>query len=135
MPGFLKICLITLVTFLVIDGAWLVVMVPNFYGPNMGDLLAVDAKMGAAVLFYILYAIALSALVVRPALVEGSVIGAAWRGALMGAAAYGTYNLTNYATVEGWPLIVTVVDQVWGTSLGAAVASVSFLILRRKADQ
>jgi uncharacterized membrane protein len=37
---------------------------------------------------------------------------------------YGTYDMTNYATLKDWPLPLTVVDIVWGgfiTSLAAVV--------------
>ena len=51
-------------------------------------------------------------------------------GAAIGLAAYGTYDLTNQATMRDWPLIVTVVDMAWGMVLSAAAASVGFIALR-----
>ena len=41
--------------------------------------------------------------------------------------AYATYDLTNLATLNHWPPLVTAVDLVWGTVLGA---SVSFFSVR-----
>lgn len=40
---------------------------------------------------------------------------------------YGTYDLTNLATAKNWPVIVTVVDMVWGTGLAAAVGGIGYL--------
>jgi uncharacterized membrane protein len=49
-------------------------------------------------------------------------------GALLGMAAYATYDLTNLSTLRDWPLVVTVVDIVWGTVLAASVATASYFI-------
>ena len=46
----------------------------------------------------------------------------------MGTLAYGTYDLTNLATIEGWAWQVTAIDIVWGTSLNAVVAAASYHI-------
>lgn len=127
----LRLYCVTLFAFLVLDGLWLSQMVPTFYSVHMDGLMRADVIWPAALLFYLLYAAAVAVLAVAPALKEGRVWGAVWRGALLGAAAYGTYNLTNYSTLAGWPLIVTLVDQVWGTVLGAATAGGSAAILLR----
>jgi len=48
-------------------------------------------------------------------------------GALFGLITYATYDLTNLATVKDWPLIVTVVDLVWGGVLATSVSYLGFL--------
>ncbi len=40
-------------------------------------------------------------------------------GAAFGFVAYATYDLTNQATLNGWPLAVSLVDMTWGTMVGA----------------
>ena len=40
---------------------------------------------------------------------------------------YATYDLTNLATLKDWPVVVTVVDLVWGTSVTAAVSVLTVL--------
>jgi len=35
-------------------------------------------------------------------------------GAFFGLITYATYDLTNHATLKGWPLIVTLADLAWG---------------------
>jgi uncharacterized membrane protein len=53
-----------------------------------------------------------------------------WRGALFGALAYGTYDLTNLATLKGYTWQVAAVDIVWGTVLTGTVAAASYQISR-----
>jgi uncharacterized membrane protein len=44
-------------------------------------------------------------------------------GALLGGSMYGLYDLTNYATLRGYTLEMTVVDTLWGmTTCGVAAA-------------
>jgi uncharacterized membrane protein len=38
-------------------------------------------------------------------------------GALFGLVAYATYDLTNHATLRDWPLVVTLIDMIWGAFL------------------
>ena len=51
-------------------------------------------------------------------------------GAFFGLVTYATYDLTNHATVRGWPWIVTVVDLAWGTVLAASVSCVGYFVGR-----
>jgi uncharacterized membrane protein len=44
---------------------------------------------------------------------------------------YAAYDLTNLATLEGFPLKVVLVDMVWGTVLCATVSAVTFLASTR----
>jgi uncharacterized membrane protein len=70
-------------------------------------------------------------LVVTPGLEKGSFWSTVLSGALFGLCCYATYDLTNLATVQGWPLIVTIVDLIWGTVLSATIAAISFLVFHR----
>ena len=86
--------------------------------------------MAAAALFYALYVVGVVVLVVRP----GESLGwTAWEcagmGALLGAVAYGTYDLTNRATLRGFPWALAVVDLAWGTALTAAVAGITAAVV------
>ena len=49
-------------------------------------------------------------------------------GALFGLITYATYDLTNLATLKDWPLVVTVVDLIWGTVLTASVSVGTYVI-------
>ena len=129
MTVFIRIYLVSLSIFLAFDAAWLTFMVPSFYGPLMENLMRGETIWTAAILFYLMYPAAIAALAVMPALANRQATSGFWRGAVLGTAAYGTYNLTNYATLDGWPLIVTIVDQIWGMILGGTVAACSTTVL------
>ncbi len=98
----------------VVDFVWLSNAMNFLYKPRLGDLLRDKPVLAPAVLFYLLYAVGMSLLVIRPAVAAGSVFTALWTGALLGLVAYGTYDLTNQATLKGWSLEVTIVDMAWG---------------------
>ena len=84
----------------------------------------------AAIIFYMVYIIGLIFFALNPALKEGSLMYAALIGAFFGFITYATYDMTNLATLKNWPIFVTVVDIIWGTFLGSATTSISFLIIR-----
>lgn len=122
---------VSLLTFLAIDGVWLAVVAKNFYSKYLGYLMAKNPNFLAAGIFYLIYVLGLVVLVVSPAIQKQSLTSAIATGALFGLCAYATYDLTNLATIKDWPLLVTIVDLVWGTFLSAAVAAISYLILTR----
>lgn len=118
------------IVFLVIDFIWLSNAARIFYRPQLGSLLAERPSMTPAIAFYVLYAIGLAVFVMRPAVAAESVTTALWMGALFGLVAYGTYDLTNAATLRGWTTAVTVVDMVWGASLTAVSAALGLWAAR-----
>lgn len=118
MP-FLKAYLLTLLPFVVLDAFWLGLVAPKFYKSQIGFIMAENPNWAAAVVFYLLY---IAGVVVFVTGRGGTPTEAALRGALFGLVCYATYDLTNLATLEGWPILVTVVDLCWGTFLTAATA-------------
>lgn len=122
----LKVYSAMLVTFFAIDIVWLGVVAKPFYQKHLGYLLRPSPNWPVAMLFYLLYLVGLLVFVVRPALSTESLGYAAGMGAFYGIITYGTYDLTNHATVDRWPWIVSVVDMSWGAVLCAAVASAGY---------
>lgn len=51
-------------------------------------------------------------------------------GATLGFSMYGLYDLTNYATLRGYTLEMTLVDMAWGTFLCGTAASVTAYLLK-----
>ena len=117
-----------IVVFFAIDLVWLTTMNSRLYQPKLGSLLAEKPNLLAAVVFYALYVVGIVALAVVPGVTDGVVWGALWRGALFGLIAYATYDLTNLATVANWPLDLTLIDLVWGTSVTSVVAVAGYYV-------
>ncbi len=118
--------LISFGVFLAVDFVWLTAMSGRFYKAELGDLMRDQPNLVVALLFYLVYVAGVLVLAVLPGLDAGSALKAAAYGALLGLVAYGTYDFTNLATVRDWPVIVTIVDVIWGTALTAAVATAGY---------
>lgn len=127
----LKQFLVAFITFLAIDGLWLTVVAKDFYAKHLGFIMTKTPNLTAAGIFYVIYIFTMVILVISPALQKGSLMTAILTGALFGLCAYATYDLTNLATLKDWPLIVTIVDLIWGTVLSASVAGISYLVLTK----
>lgn len=130
MVFYLKHYFITLVVFFAVDMVWLGLVARSFYQKHLGYLLAPATNWAAAVLFYLLFVFGILFFVVSPLLKDGSLAALVLRAALYGLITYATYDLTNMATVKDWPLVVTVVDMLWGVVLSVIVSLVSFWIGR-----
>ena len=113
-----------LVTILVLDGLWLGFVAKDLYKREMGALLAEQVKVLPAIVFYVLYPAALVFLTVTTP--PGSWFSAALRGAVLGLAAYGAYDLTNMAIVKDWPIRISLIDWAWGGLIGAAAAAAAY---------
>ncbi len=112
---------LTLVLVLVaLDLVWLGGVAMPLYKRGIGHLMADQPNFVAAALFYVLYAVGVQVFVVGRA---SSWPQAAGLGALFGAVAYLTYDLTNLATLRDWPVALSAIDVAWG-SLATAIASV-----------
>jgi uncharacterized membrane protein len=122
--------LMTLAVFFVIDMIWLGVVAKGFYRKHLGTMLSPKVNWGAALLFYLLFIVGLIVFVIRPALAAGEPLKALLLGAFFGLISYATYDLSNLATLKDWPIIVTVVDLVWGTTLGGLVSLAGALLGR-----
>jgi uncharacterized membrane protein len=121
-----------LITMGILDAVWLTTMTSRLYRREMPELLLATPMWAPAILFYLLYAAGVVVLVVLPSLERDyTLLRVAGTGALLGLVAYGTYDLTNHATIRGWSPVVTAVDLAWGTILTAVVATVAVLIARR----
>jgi uncharacterized membrane protein len=123
----------TLIAFAVIDTLWLGTMADRLYRPLIGDVLAAEFRMAPAVAFYLLYAAGLTIFAVLPGLREGGWKTALMWGALFGFFAYGTYDLTNYATLKTWGLKITLIDMTWGVFVSATSSALACLAASRLA--
>jgi uncharacterized membrane protein len=113
--------------FLATDLLWLGVIARSFYQKHLHFLLRPSPNWPVAMLFYLIYVAGIFVFVVSPALQADSYRKALELGAFFGFVTYSTYDLTNHATVKGWPGILSVVDICWGTVLCSTVASAGYL--------
>ncbi|PWW02019.1 putative membrane protein [Hoeflea marina] len=127
---FLKAWGVAAFVLLLADGIWLGLVAGNFYRSNLGDLMRSDIRFGVAAIFYIMFAAAVVILAGMPGARAAHWSAALFYGAVLGFAAYGTYDFTNLATLKSWPVIVTIVDLCWGTALTAVAALAASLVLR-----
>jgi uncharacterized membrane protein len=128
---FIKLFLIALPVFFIIDMAWLGLVAKKFYDQHLGFLMKPDITWYAAIIFYLLFITGLVTFVISPAVEKHSWSHAILFGALFGLITYSTYDLTNLATIKDWPVIVTVVDLIWGIVLSASVSFITYLIANK----
>ncbi|MBG6146579.1 MAG: DUF2177 family protein [Roseibium album] len=120
----------TALVFLAVDYVWLSQVATRFYFDRIGHLLMDKPNMAAAGAFYIIYVVGIVVFAVAPALKSESLATAVIYGAMFGFFTYATYDVTNYATLRNWPVIVTVVDVSWGTALSAFSAGMGYTLTR-----
>jgi len=125
---YLKLYVVTLVSFLVIDLLWLGIVARSFYRSHLGFLMAPSTNWWAASVFYLLFVLGILFFVLVPSLEADSLGSVIMRGALYGLITYATYDLTNLATLQDWPLVLSIVDIAWGTVLAVATSSVGFMV-------
>lgn len=128
---FIRLFLIALPAFFVIDMVWLILVARKFYSEQLGFLMRPDIRWAAAVLFYLLFIAALVTFVIGPAVEKHSWVHALIYGTFFGLVTYATYDLTNLATLKDWPLLVTIVDLIWGMVLAASVSVITYYIYTR----
>ena len=118
-----------LVPMLVLDMVWILGIAKSFYSEKMGFLFTQSPNMMPAVFFYIIYAVAVLVLSVTPSVSNSSWVEALWKGALLGLAAYGAYDLTNHTTIANWPLSMTILDMAWGMTVTALTSVIAYFVI------
>jgi uncharacterized membrane protein len=119
-----------LLTMVALDALWLGVIAGDFYRDALGPLMADAVNLPAAAAFYLLYPIGLMAFVVGPRLGERASVPNLLRGALFGLVAYATYDLTNLATLRGFPAGLAALDMLWGAVISADATGAALIAAR-----
>ncbi|MHC8325529.1 DUF2177 family protein [Pseudomonas sp. LB1P83] len=118
----------TLLAFLVLDGLWLGVLMAPTYRALLGSLMLDQPLLAPAAVFYLLYVFGCVVFVVLPA---NTWRRAARLGALLGLVAYGTYDLSNWATLKGWPAQLALMDMAWGAFATCVACSAGYWAARK----
>lgn len=111
--------------FLIFDLFWLLVVSKKMYQHFIGSLMG-ETKIVPAILFYLLYIVGVLFFVVVPGIEKGSLWYVLGSGALFGLICYGTYDLTNLATIKDWPVMMTAIDLAWGMFVTAAASGLTY---------
>ena len=123
--------LVVAVAFLVIDYFWIAYFLKDKFYESMGHLMADEMQTGIAAVFYLFYAAGVVYLCVHPALQNGNWMIALLNGVVLGALAYGTYEITNLATLKGWSAQISVIDIAWGTFLTSFTAVLGYFAVAK----
>lgn len=122
--------LVALVVLAIVDGIWLGVVSREFYKARLGHMLLDQPIWSVAILFYLIHAAGVAVFAVPPALNAGTWTSALLYGGLFGFCVYAAYDITNLATLRGWPMAVSAVDLAWGTVATAVTTLVTYLVVR-----
>ena len=126
----IKLYFITLVVFFLVDILWLTVISRKLYAKYLGYIMTDNVNWVAALVFYAMFIAGLVFFVINPALGKDSLRYAILAGGFFGLVTYGTYDLTNLATLRDWPVLITVVDLIWGTFVTATTSGITFYVAK-----
>ena len=120
------------VTFMVLDGIWLGLLMKNFYRQQLAPIVrladgGIAPNWPAAFVVYVLLGTGIALFVLPRA---ATVSQAAFSGAMLGLVVYGVYDFTNYSTLRQWPFVLTLVDMAWGAVATGACAAIVRAITR-----
>ncbi|MDQ5884614.1 MAG: hypothetical protein QG556_954 [Pseudomonadota bacterium] len=124
---------LTLLTMMILDGIWLGAIAKSHYYQAYGHILRLENNQ--------LQPLWWSALLVYVFLVFGihfyglsyskiSWVSAIGHAALFGLVVYGVYDFTCLAIFKDWPIVMTIVDWLWGGCL-CALTSLMVLLIRK----
>ena len=122
--------LILLGVFLAIDLVWLMVISKKLYAEHLGYLMAAKPNLLAALIFYLIFVLGVQVFVLNPAMAAGTWKAALLPGLFFGLVTYATYDLTNLATIKDWPVLITIIDLVWGSFVSGVTSLIGYAIIR-----
>ena len=123
--------IVSVPVFFIVDMIWLGVIAKGFYRKALEPLITPDINWIAAIIFYLLFLVGVLIFALLPGMEKRSLIYTIAMAALFGFIAYATYDLTNLATIRDWPLMLSIVDMVWGAFLSASTAAITYVIMSR----
>lgn len=131
---FIQTYFVALVLFFVMDLIWLNTVAKKIFEQEIGFLMLAQVKWVPALIFYLVYIVALVIFAIIPSLKEHAWKEAGWLlafsyGCLLGFVTYAAYDLTNLATLKGWSAKVVVYDLSWGTFLSGSTALLTYWIM------
>ena len=131
----IKLYLIIIPIFFLIDFTWLGVVAARLYKSELGGLARLSngglvPVWWAALLVYLLIPLGIIIFALPRVSTANIFPGALLWGALYGGILYGVYDMTNYSMLAKWPLRLTCIDIVWGCVLCGCVSQIAAFIRR-----
>lgn len=126
--SFIKLYLIAVPVFFIIDLTWLGLIAKSTYQKYMGHLMRPTPNWTAAVIFYLLFIVGLVILAIYPAIRNSSWSYALIYGAMFGFFTYMTFDLTSLAVLKDWRWQIVIIDIIWGIVLSGSVSLIAYLI-------
>ena len=123
--------IVSVPVFFIVDMIWLGVIAKGFYRKALESLITPNINWIAAIIFYLLFLVGVLIFALLPGMEKRSLVYTIAMAALFGFIAYATYDLTNLATLRDWPLMLSIVDMIWGSFLSASTATITYLIMSR----
>jgi uncharacterized membrane protein len=125
---YILLYILTFIVFLAIDAVWLLLISKNLYSKEIGHLMADKALLLPALIFYLLFVVGVLIFAVVPGYQAQSLSKTLMLSALFGLMTYATYDLTNLATLRDWPLKITIIDIIWGTTVSTLTGLAGYYI-------
>ncbi len=125
---YIYLYILTFVVFLAIDFIWLNFIAKNLYATRIGHLLAEKPNLVPALIFYLIFVVGVIIFAIIPGYETKNIFKTILLGALFGLLTYSTYDLTNLATLKNWPISVTIIDLIWGTSISTVTSVAGYYI-------
>lgn len=120
---------VTAGAFLALDLIGIRLLIRPVFERHVGHLLAEPLRLGPAAVFYLAYVAGLLWFVSWPALKANDPLQALVGGMVLGLMCYGTYEMTNYATLADWSWEQVIIDGLWGTFLTGLAAWAGVAVL------
>ena len=129
----IKLYLIIIPIFFLIDFTWLGFVAARFYKSELGGLARLSngglvPVWWAALIVYLLIPLGIIIFALPRVSTANIFPGALLWGALYGGILYGVYDMTNYSMLAKWPLRLTWIDIVWGCVLCGVVSQIAIFI-------
>ena len=132
MWHFIKLYVLVLPIFLLIDLTWLGKIMVRFYKSELGPLARMQGDsltpvVWAACVVYLLIPLGILIFALPRVDVQNPIASSLFWGFVYGVTLYGVYDMTNYSLINNYPLRMALVDIAWG---GVLCSIVTFFAAR-----
>lgn len=129
MPKLIVTYLASMVWMFILDVIWLSQLAQPMYQQGIGHLMAAQANLLYAGIFYTVFVFGLLWYAIRPYRTQDGLKASILAGGMYGFFIYASYEFTNLALLKDWPLGMSLIDIGWGVLLSASTAGFAKTLL------